>query len=140
MNPRHQNWTGKLHTVCFNMHCIDNIYIYTYIHTYIHTYNIYIYIGYKNRSTYSSYTAGFLQAQELSDALKPLQIVQSHLPGFQDFALLKHLREKKQVSTNLNVWLWQALVNQQRSCRHTHTQISTLFEIYYIKKKIQESI
>ena len=44
------------------MHCID-------------------YIGYKNRSTYLSYTAGFLQAQELSEALKLLKM---DFPGFQD--------------------------------------------------------
>ena len=42
---------------------------------------IYIYNGCKNRSTYSSYTAGFLQAQELSEALKPLNM---DFPGFQD--------------------------------------------------------
>ena len=42
---------------------------------------IYIYNGCKNRSTYSSYTAGFLQAQELSEALKPLKM---DFPGFQD--------------------------------------------------------
>jgi hypothetical protein len=49
--------------------------------------HVYIYNGYKNLYTYLSYTAGFLQAQELSELLKPLKMVQLHLPGFQDFAL-----------------------------------------------------
>ena len=79
---------------------------------------MYIYNGYKNLSTYLSYTAGFLQAQELSELLKPLKMVQLHLPGFQDFALPE------------NVCMWKALANQQWSCRHTHTNVSTLFEIY----------
>ena len=56
----------------------------------IHIY-MYIYNGYKNLSTYLSYTAGFLQAQELSKLVKLLQMVQLHVPGFQDFALPKHL-------------------------------------------------
>ena len=51
----------------------------------IHVY-VYIYNGYKNLSTYLSYTAGFLQAQELSKLLKRLQMVQLLLPRFQDFA------------------------------------------------------
>ena len=94
--------SGKLHTICFSMHCIGNTYIYMYV---------YIYNGYKNLSTYLSYTAGFLQAQELSDLLKPLKMVQLHLPGFQNFALPK------------NVYMWKALANQQWSCRHTHKHI-----------------
>ena len=56
---------------------------------------IYIYNGYKNLSTYLSYAAGFLQAQELSELLKPLKMVQLHVPGFQDFALPKHLIKKR---------------------------------------------
>ena len=60
----------------------------------IHVY-VYIYNGYKNLSTYLSYTAGFLQAQELSELLKPLKMVQLHVPGFQDFALPKHLIKKR---------------------------------------------
>ena len=95
------------------MHCIGNTYIYICM---------YIYNGYKNLSTYLSYTAGFLQAQELSDLLKPLKMVQLHLPGFQNFALPK------------NVYMWKALANQQWSCRHTHTNISTLFKIYRFLK------
>ena len=59
----------------------------------IHIY-MYIYNGYKNLSTYLSYTAGFLQAQELSKLVKLLQMVQLHVPGFQDFALPKHLIKK----------------------------------------------
>ena len=51
----------------------------------IHVY-VYIYNGYKNLSTYLSYTAGFLQAQKLSKLLKRLQMVQLLLPRFQDFA------------------------------------------------------
>ena len=75
------------------MHCIGNIYIY-----------VYVYNGYKNLSTYLSYAAGFLQAQELSELLKPLKMVQLHVPGFQDFALPKHLIKKENMfSTSLNV-------------------------------------
>jgi len=64
---------------------------------------IYVYNGYKNLSTYLFYTTGFLQAQELRELLKPLQMVQLHLPGFQDFALPKHVIKKNMVSTSLNV-------------------------------------
>ena len=63
----------------------------------IHVY-VYIYNRYKNLSTYLSYTAGFLQAQELRELLKVLkllQMVQLHVPGFQDFALPKHLIKKR---------------------------------------------
>ena len=65
---------------------------------------VYVYNGYKNLSTYLSYAAGFLQAQELSELLKPLKMVQLHVPGFQDFALPKHLIKKENMfSTSLNV-------------------------------------
>ena len=47
---------------------------------------IYVYNGYKNLSTYLFYTTGFLQAQELRELLKRLQMVQLLLPRFQDFA------------------------------------------------------
>ena len=72
---------------------------------------MYIYInnGYKNLSTYLSYTAEFLQAQELSNPLKPLKMVQLHLPGM--FACEK---------------LWQ--INSGHT--DTHTNVSTLFKIY----------
>ena len=79
--------------------------------------HVYIYNGYKNLSTYLSYTAGFLQAQELSDLLKPLKMVQLHLPGFQNFALPK------------NVYMWKALANQQWSCRHTHKHIYIIWNL-----------
>ena len=73
-----------------------------YIYIYVCIYN-----GYKNLSTYLSYTAGFLQAQELRELLKVLkllQMVQLHVPGFQDFALPKHLIKKENMfSTSLNV-------------------------------------
>ena len=71
--------------------------------------HVYIYNGYKNLSTYLSYTAEFLQAQELSDPLKPLKMVQLHLPGM--FACEK---------------LWQ--INSGHA--DTHTNVSTLFKIY----------
>jgi hypothetical protein len=71
-----------------------SIYIVLAIHIYICIY-IYIYNGCKNLSTYLSYTAGFLQAQELSKLVKLLQMVQLHVPGFQDFALPKHLIKKQ---------------------------------------------
>ena len=66
-----------------------------------------------------------LQAQELREllkVLKPLQMAQLHLPGFQDFALPKHVIKKNRFSTSLNVCMWKALANQQWPCRHTHTQ------------------
>jgi hypothetical protein len=89
--------SGKLHTVCFNMHCNGNT-------------CIYIYNGCKNLSTYLSYTAEFLQAQELSDPLKPLKMVQLHLPGM--FACEK---------------LWQ--INSGHADTHTQTYLHYLKSI-----------
>ena len=93
---------------------------------------IYIYNGYKNLSTYLSYTAGFLQAQELRELLKVLkllQMVQLHVPGFQDFALPKHLIKKKKTCFPL-VWmfacekLWQ--INSGHADTHTQTYLHCL--------------
>ena len=81
--------------------------------------HVYIYNGYKNLSTYLSYTAEFLQAQELSDPLKPLKMVQLHLPGM--FACEK---------------LWQ--INSGHA--DTHTNVSTLFKIYKYFFKIDPGV
>jgi hypothetical protein len=72
--------------------------------------HVYIYNGYKNLSTYLSYTAEFLQAQELSDPLKPLKMVQLHLPGM--FACEK---------------LWQ--INSGHADTHTQTYLHYLKSI-----------
>jgi len=47
--------------------------------------------------TYTYIYIHILQAQELREllkVLKPLQMAQLHLPGFQDFALPKHVIKK----------------------------------------------
>ena len=85
MKPRQQS-NNRFWQVTYNMFQYALYWQYIYICMYIYIYN-----GYKNLSTYLSYTAGFLQAQELSDLLKPLKMVQLHLPGFQNFALPKNV-------------------------------------------------
>jgi hypothetical protein len=113
MKPRQQS-NNRFWQVTYNMFQYALYWQYIYIY-------MYIYNGYKNLSTYLSYTAEFLQAQELSDPLKPLKMVQLHLPGM--FACEK---------------LWQ--INSGHADTHTQTYLHCLksINIFYRSKSLSE--
>ena len=99
----HQWWPCKKHT---------NMSTYIYIYMCIMDTRIYLRI--------------YPTLRELSELLKPLQmVVQLLLPGFQDFALPKHLIQKIHVfhKSWINVCMWKALAKLQWPCRHTHKHI-----------------
>ena len=115
----------SLHKSWLNAHmwrCINGGHVKTYKHVYIHIL-IYIYICIMDTRIYLRI---YPTLRELSELLKPLQmVVQLLLPGFQDFALHKHLIQKIHVfhKSWINVCMWKALAKLQWPCRHTHKHI-----------------
>ena len=76
--------------------------------------------GWLWRCTYDSTHCRLARRKPFLTALSDLQIEAGKTVKVHEILHYSSIWKKR---SSLNVWMWQALVNQQWSCRHTHTNI-----------------